>query len=133
VWSATSFSELRRDGLEVSRWNLLHPEAPPRLPYVEQCLKDHKGPVVAASDYLKLVADQIRPFVPRRFDVLGTDGFGRSDTREKLRAFFEVDRRWVTLAALSALAADGEIPGGQATEAIRKYGIDPDKPSPARV
>ena len=133
VWSATSFSELRRDGLEASRWNLLHPEAPPRLPYVEQCLKDRKGPVVAASDYLKLVADQIRPFVPRRFDVLGTDGFGRSDTREKLRAFFEVDRRWVTLAALSALAADGEIPGGQAAEAIRKYGIDPDKPSPARV
>ncbi|MET0217859.1 MAG: pyruvate dehydrogenase (acetyl-transferring), homodimeric type [Burkholderiales bacterium] len=133
VWSATSFSELRREGLEASRWNLLHPEVPPRLPYVEQCLKDRKGPVVAASDYLKLVADQIRPFVPRRFEVLGTDGFGRSDTREKLRAFFEVDRRWVTLAALSALAADGEIPGAQAAEAIRKYGINPDKPSPARV
>jgi pyruvate dehydrogenase E1 component len=133
VWSATSFSELRREGLEASRWNLLHPDAPPRLSHVEQCLTNRKGPVIAASDYLKLVADQIRPFVPGRFEVLGTDGFGRSDTREKLRGFFEVDRRWVTLAALSALAADGEVPRDRIAEAIRRYGIDPERPNPATI
>ena len=133
VWSATSFSELRRDGLEATRWNLLHPDAPPRLSYVEQCLQDQKGPVVAASDYMKLVADQIRAFVPRRFEVLGTDGFGRSDTRERLRAFFEVNRYWVVLAALSALAADGAIGRERIAEAIAKYGIDPAKPSPVTV
>ena len=133
VWSATSFSELRRDGLEATRWNLLHPDAPPRLSYVEQCLQDQKGPVVAASDYMKLVADQIRAFVPRRFEVLGTDGFGRSDTRERLRAFFEVNRYWVVLAALGALAADGEIARERIAEAIAKYGIDPAKPSPVTV
>jgi pyruvate dehydrogenase E1 component len=133
VWSATSFSELRRDGLEANRWNLLHPDAPPRLSYVEACLRDRKGPVVAASDYMKLVADQIRPFVPRRYEVLGTDGFGRSDTREKLRAFFEVDRHWVTLSALKALAAEGEVPNETVVAAIRKFEIEPAKPSPARV
>jgi pyruvate dehydrogenase E1 component len=133
VWSATSFSELRRDGLEAARWNLLHPDAPPCLSYVEQCLKERKGPVIAASDYMKLVADQIRAFVPRRFEVLGTDGFGRSDTREKLRAFFEVNRHWIVLAALRALAADGAIASERAAEAIAKYGIDPAKPSPVRV
>jgi pyruvate dehydrogenase E1 component len=133
VWSATSFSELRRDGLEATRWNLLHPDAPPRLSYVEQCLQDQKGPVVAASDYMKLVADQIRAFVHRRFEVLGTDGFGRSDTRERLRAFFEVNRYWVVLAALGALAADGEIARERIAEAIAKYGIDPAKPSPVTV
>ena len=133
VWSATSFSELRRDGLEANRWNLLHPDVPPCLSYVEQCLEDRKGPVVAASDYMKIVADQIRAFVPRRFEVLGTDGFGRSDTRERLRAFFEVNRHWVVLAALQALAADGEIPRARAAEAIAKYGIDPAKPSPVKV
>jgi pyruvate dehydrogenase E1 component len=133
VWSATSFSELRRDGLEATRWNLLHPDAPPRLSYVEQCLQEQKGPVVAASDYMKLVADQIRAFVHRRFEVLGTDGFGRSDTRERLRAFFEVNRYWVVLAALGALAADGEIARERIAEAIAKYGIDPAKPSPVTV
>ncbi len=133
VWSATSFSELRRDGLEATRWNLLHPEVPPRLSYVEQCLQDRSGPVIAASDYMKIVADQIRAFVPRRFEVLGTDGFGRSDTRERLRAFFEVNRHWVVLAALQALAADGEIPCARTAEAIARYGIDPAKPSPVKV
>ena len=133
VWSATSFSELRRDGLEAKRWNLLHPDAPHCLSYVEQCLEERRGPVVAASDYMKIVADQIRAFVPRRFEVLGTDGFGRSDTRERLRAFFEVNRHWVVLAALQALAADGEIPRARAAEAIAKYGLDPAKPSPVKV
>jgi len=133
VWSATSFTELRRDGLEAYRWNLLHPDAPPCQSYVEQCLGRRKGPVIAASDYMKLVADQIRAFVPRRFEALGTDGFGRSDTREKLRAFFEVNRQWIALTALRALAADGEIPTGRPAEAISKYGIDPAKPSPVEV
>ena len=133
VWSATSFSELRRDGLEATRWNLLHPEAPPALSYVECCLKDRKGPVIAASDYMKIVADQIRAYVPRRFAVLGTDGYGRSDTRDQLRRFFEVNRHWVVLAALQALAADGDIPRVQVGQAIAKYRIDPTKPSPVRV
>jgi pyruvate dehydrogenase E1 component len=133
VWSATSFSELRRDGLEATRWNLLHPEAPPAISYVERCLKDRQGPVIAASDYMKIVPDQIRAFVPHRFEVLGTDGYGRSDTRERLRAFFEVNRHWVVLAALQALAADGEIPHARAAEALARYGIDPAKPSPVRV
>jgi len=133
VWSATSFSELRRDGLEATRWNLLHPEAPPALSYVECCLKDRKGPVIAASDYMKIVADQIRAYVPRRFAVLGTDGYGRSDTRDQLRRFFEVNRHWVVLAALQALAAEGDIPRVQVGQAIAKYRIDPTKPSPVRV
>ena len=133
VWSATSLSELRRDGLDAQRWNLLHPEQPPRLSHVERCLGPRAGPVVAATDYVKLHADQIRPFVPQRYLTLGTDGFGRSDTREQLRAFFEVDRRWVAVAALKALADDGEIPARTVAEAISRYGIDPKKPNPVSV
>jgi pyruvate dehydrogenase E1 component len=133
VWSVTSFNELRREGLEVQRWNLLHPEDEPRATYVEKCLKQHKGPVVAATDYMKTVSDQIRPFVPRRYAVLGTDGFGRSDTRAKLRGFFEVNRHYVAIAALKALADEGEIPAKTVSEAIRKYGIDPEKPNPVTV
>ncbi len=133
VWSATSMSELRRDGLETQRWNLLHPEQPPRLSHVERSLGPRTGPVVAATDYVKLHADQIRPFVPHRYVALGTDGFGRSDTRRQLRAFFEVDRRWVAVAALKALADDGEIPARTVAEALSRYGIDPKKPNPLQV
>jgi len=133
VWSATSFTELRRDGLGVDRWNRLHPDQDRRKSWVEQQLEDTEGPVVAASDYMKTFADQIRAFVPRRYVTLGTDGFGRSDTREALRHFFEVDRRWITVAALHALAEDGEIPGTKVSEAIEKYGIDPEKPNPVTV
>ena len=134
IWSVTSFNELRRDGLAVERWNRLHPESEPRLSYVEQCLKDRQGPVVAATDYMKAFADQIRPFVHARYMVLGTDGFGRSDTREKLRRFFEVDRRHVAVAALKALADTTEsISPKKVTEAIRKYGIDTESPNPATV
>jgi len=133
VWSATSMSELRREGLEAQRWNMLHPEQPPRLSHVERCLGPRQGPVVAATDYVKLHADQIRPFVPHRFSALGTDGFGRSDTRSQLRTFFEVDRRWVTVAALKALADDGEIPARTVAEALSRYGIDPKKPCPVEV
>jgi pyruvate dehydrogenase E1 component len=133
VWSVTSWSELRREGLDAERWNRLHPEAEPRLPFVSRCLARRSGPAVAASDYLKLVADQIRPFVPGRYTALGTDGYGRSDTRRKLRQFFEVDRVHVALAALQALAAEGAVERGRVSEAIEKYGVDPGKPNPVSV
>ncbi|WP_061289511.1 pyruvate dehydrogenase (acetyl-transferring), homodimeric type [Azotobacter vinelandii] len=131
VWSVTSFNELRRNGLAVERRNRLHPEQKPEQSYVEQCLNGRKGPVVASTDYMKLFADQIRQWVPsREYKVLGTDGFGRSDTRKKLRHFFEVDRYWVVLAALEALADRGDIEAKVVAEAIAKFGIDPDKRNP---
>jgi pyruvate dehydrogenase E1 component len=133
VWSVTSFSELRRDGLEKDRWNLLHPGQPPRVSYVEEALSAAPGPVVAASDYMKTVADQIRQYVPRSYTVLGTDGFGRSDRRSELRRFFEVDRHYIALAALKALADAGEVPVTAVAEAIAKFGIDPEKPNPVTV
>jgi pyruvate dehydrogenase E1 component len=133
VWSCPSFTELRRDGIAASRWNLLHPADKPRLSYVEQCLAATKGPVIASTDYMRTFADQIREFVPRRYKVLGTDGFGRSDSRENLRRFFEVNRFYVAVAALKALAEDGEIPAAKVAEAIKKYGIDADKPAPWTV
>jgi pyruvate dehydrogenase E1 component len=135
VWSVTSFTELRRDGIEAERFNLLHPTDKARVSYVQQCLERTAGPVIASTDYMRLFADQIRPYIPRgrSYTVLGTDGFGRSDTREKLRAFFEVDRHFVTVAALKALADDGVLPAAKVAEAIRKYGIDPGKPNPATV
>jgi pyruvate dehydrogenase E1 component len=131
IWSVTSFTELRRDGLECQRWNMLHPGSESRMSYVEQCLGDRAGPVVAATDYMKTYADQIRAFVPRRYTVLGTDGFGRSDTRKQLRKFFEVDRHYIVVAALSALAEEKRIPDTMVLEAMRKYEIDPEAPSPA--
>jgi len=131
VWSVTSFNELRREGLAVERQNRLHPEQKPQQTYVEQCLSGRKGPVVASSDYMKLFADQIRQWVPvKEYKVLGTDGFGRSDSRKKLRHFFEVDRYWVVLAALEALADRGDIEAKVVAEAIAKFGIDPDKRNP---
>lgn len=133
IWSCPSFTELRRDGMEAERWNLLHPEDRPRVPYVSACLERYSGPVVAATDYMRIVADQIRPYLNRRYVVLGTDGFGRSDTREQLRAFFEVDRRYVAIAALKALADEGEVPAATVTQAIRKYQVDAEKIHPWRV
>jgi pyruvate dehydrogenase E1 component len=132
VWSAPSFTELRREGLDAERWNLLHPTEPPRQSYVTTCLADRQGPVIAATDYMKTFADQIRPFVPGSYRVLGTDGFGRSDYRRKLRRFFEVDRYFVALAALQALAQDGTVPAETVAKAIAKYDLDPEKPNPAR-
>src|SRR6266566_2186282 len=133
LWSVTSFSELRRDGLAADRWNALHPAEKPRISYVEQALKGRKGPVIAATDYIKLHADSIRAFLPARYRVLGTDGFGRSDTRAKLRHFFEVNRYWIAVHALRALAEEGEMPASRATEAMKKYGLDPEKPNPVTV
>ncbi len=131
VWSVTSFNELRREALTVHRWNMLHPDQPARMSHVENCFKECKGPVVAATDYMKIYADQIREFIPGKYQVLGTDGFGRSDTREKLRHFFEVDRFYITVAALNTLSEEGKISNQQVAQAIEKYGIDPEKPNPA--
>jgi pyruvate dehydrogenase E1 component len=136
VWSATSFTELRREGLAAERWNLLHPEGKPKSSYVTEMLqKRPAGPVVAASDYMKTFADQIRPFIPkdRSYRVLGTDGFGRSDSRAKLRYFFEVNRHFVAIAALKALADNGEGKAKTVADAIKKYGIDPEKADPTTV
>jgi len=133
IWSVTSFNELRREGLDCERWNMLHPEAGRRASYVEQCLLERSGPVIAATDYIKSYADQIRPYVPGRYKVLGTDGFGRSDTRKKLRRFFEVDRFYITVAALKALADEGAIKASEVSKAIKLYGINPDKPNPVTV
>ena len=133
IWSVTSFNELRRDGLDAERWNMLHPEAAPRVSYVEECLGKRSGPVIASTDYMKSYADQIRAFLPKRFKVLGTDGFGRSDTRKKLRGFFEVDRSYITVAALKALAEEGTIDASEVTRAIKLYKLNPDKPNPTTV
>ena len=130
LWSAPSFNELKRNGDDVVRWNRLHPDKQPRQSHVEQCLAGTAGPVVAATDYVKLYADQIRAFVPHRYVVLGTDGFGRSDTRKALRRHFEVDRHHVVVATLKALAEEGTIPAKTVKEAIKKYGLDPEKPNP---
>jgi pyruvate dehydrogenase E1 component len=133
IWSVTSFNELRRDGLDCERWNMLHPETKPRVSHVEQCLAKRAGPVIAVTDYIKSYADQIRGFVPRHYKVLGTDGFGRSDTRMKLRRFFEVDRHYIAIAALKALADEGTIKPGEVSKAIKLYKINPDKPNPTTV
>ena len=133
VWSVPSFNELRREGLDVERWNRLHPTEEPKRNHVETLLAGRPGPVIASTDYIKTFADQIRPFIDRRYAVLGTDGFGRSDYRKALREFFEVDRYFVTLAALHALAQDGLLPKERVAEAITKYDIDPDKPNPMRT
>jgi pyruvate dehydrogenase E1 component len=131
IWSVTSFTELRRDGLEAERWNLLHPEKAARKSYIEQCLAKGSGPVIASTDYIKLVADGVRPFVPARYRTLGTDGFGRSDYRRRLRSFFEVDRRHVAVAALKSLADDQLLPSKTVAEALKRYEIDPERASPA--
>jgi pyruvate dehydrogenase E1 component len=133
VFSVTSFSELRREALDAERWNLMHPTDEPRVPYVRQCLGDREGPFVAATDYMKLVPDQIRQWVPGRYIVLGTDGFGRSDARAALRGHFEVDRRYLAIAALKALADEGKIDVATVTAAMQKFGIDPSKPNPVTV
>lgn len=133
IWSVTSFNELRREALDVARWNMLHPDQPAKQSHVEVCLQGNNGPVIAATDYMKIYADQIREFVPGPYHVLGTDGFGRSDTREKLRHFFEVDRYYVVVAALKMLSDEGKIAVALVTEAMQKYRIDPDKPNPAVI
>ena len=130
VWSVTSFTELRRDGMNADRHNRLHPEEPRKTGWAEQCLGAARGPVVAATDYMRAVPDMIRAWVPRRYVTLGTDGFGRSDSRANLRDFFEVDHRHIAVAALHALAEEGLLPHPVVSEAIRRYGIDTGRANP---
>ena len=133
LWGCPSFVELARDGNAVARWNMLNPTAKQKQSHVAACLAETQGPVIASTDYVRAFADQIRAFVPRRYVVLGTDGFGRSDTREKLRRFFEVDRYYIVVAALKALADEGTLPAAKVADAIKKYGIDAAKPAPWTV
>jgi pyruvate dehydrogenase E1 component len=135
VWSAPSFTLLARDGQSTERWNMLHPSDKPRAAYFTQCLQDTTGPIVVATDYMRTYAEQVRAFVPkaRSYKVLGTDGFGRSDTRAKLREFFEVNRYFVTIAALKSLADEGAIAASVVKQAIEKYGVNPDKPNPVTL
>jgi pyruvate dehydrogenase E1 component len=136
VWSCPSFTELSRDGFDAERWNRLHPNPKKqRKPYVTECLDKHEGPVVAATDYVRALADQVRAFVPhgRRFTVLGTDGYGRSDTRAHLLDFFEVNAHWIAHAAIATLAEDGVMSAQDVERAIKVWGLDPDKPNPIVV
>jgi pyruvate dehydrogenase E1 component len=132
IWSVTSFTELQRDGTDTERWNLLHPTEPQKTAFITTQLSDTQGPIIASTDYMRTFAEQIRAFMPsnRHYKVLGTDGFGRSDTREMLRHHFEVDRHFVVLATLKALADEGTIPTATVATAIAKYGIDVNKPNP---
>jgi pyruvate dehydrogenase E1 component len=135
IWSCPSFSQLRLDGFDAERWNRLHPMEKARKAHVTACLENRPGPVIAATDYVREFADQIRAFVPhgKRYVVLGTDGFGRSDTRANLRAFFEVDRYWIAHAAITALAADGLMNPEDVARAIKQWKLDPEKPNPLTV
>jgi pyruvate dehydrogenase E1 component len=133
VWSVTSFSELRRDGMDCDRWNMRNPKEPRRNAYITQTLVARQGPFVAATDYMRIVADQIRPWIPGEYAVLGTDGYGRSDSRRALRNFFEVDRNHVVLASLKALQDEGSIDASTVAAAIQNFEIDPNKPNPMTV
>jgi len=133
LWSVTSFTELRREGLAIERHNRMSPDETPQQSYVTQQLANHKGPVIAATDYMRLYADQIRPFIPNTYVTLGTDGYGRSDTRERLRHFFEVDAKYIVLAAIDALVQDGELPRKTLGDAFKKYGINPAKVDPVTI
>jgi pyruvate dehydrogenase E1 component len=130
VFSVPSFSELRREALDVERKNLLHPDQPAGVPYVRQCLGDRTGPFIAATDYMKIVPDQIRQWVPGRYIVLGTDGYGRSDSRAQLRKHFEVDTANIVVASLRSLADEGKLDMATVKGAMKKFNIDPDKPNP---
>lgn len=133
IWSVTSFNEIAREARDMERWNLLHPLEDARIPYLTQCLKDRRGPAIAATDYIRNYADQIRAWVPMHYKVLGTDGFGRSDTRAQLRRHFEVDRYYIVLAALKSLVDENSLPAVKIMEAMEKYQIDPNKPNPLYV
>ena len=133
IWSVTSVNELARDGYKVSRRNMMNPAEKPEVPYVTQCLLPTEGPIIAATDYIRAHTNQIREFMPRSFTVLGTDGFGRSDTRAQLREFFEVDRRYVVLAAMTALADEGSVSRADVAKGMTDLGIDPAKPDPTTV
>ena len=130
VWSITSYNELAREAVDCERWNMLNPTKKPRVPYITKQLENAEGPVIASSDYIRTVSNQVRQYIPANYTVLGTDGFGRSDTRKNLRRHFEVNSHYVVLATLKTLADEGTIPASKVTEAIKKYGIDTKKPNP---
>lgn len=131
VWSVTSYNQLRRDALHTERWNRLHPDQPAKQPYVVEALRDAKGPIVAASDYMKVVSDQLAPWLAPRLVSLGTDGFGRSDNREHLRRFFEVNAESIVAASLSKLARDGQFDAKRAVRALAELGVDAEAADPA--
>ena len=133
IWSVTSFNELRKDGMEVERYNLLNPDKVQKVSYVEKCLGKKEGPIMAASDYMRMNSDQIRPYTKKSFYSLGTDGYGRSDTRKKLRKFFEVDKEHIVAYSLSVLAKEQLIATKYAEQAIKKYNIDKNKPFPTEL
>ena len=133
VWSVTSYNELRRDALATQRWNRLHPGRPEQTPHIVRALEGAEGPIVAATDYMKVVADQLAPWLPGRMETLGTDGFGRSESREYLRRHFEVNAESIAAAALSRLARDGQFDVGKATAAFAELGLDTEKSDPARA
>jgi pyruvate dehydrogenase E1 component len=133
IWSVTSFNELRKDGMETERKNLLNPGGKPEKSYVERCLEKREGPIIAASDYVRTFADQIRPYLSKPFYSLGTDGYGRSDGRKQLRKFFEVNKEYIVTYALSALAKEQLIPSKHAEKAMKKYNIDKNKPIPTEL
>ena len=133
VWSVTSFNELRKEGLEIERYNLLNPEKKQKKSYVEICLSGTEGPILAASDYMRMNSDQIRPYINKSFYSLGTDGFGRSDTRKNLRKFFEVDKEHIVAYGLSILAKEQLLASKHAIEAIKKYNIDNERIMPTKL
>ena len=132
VWSVTSFKELHNDGVDAERWNMLNPKKKPRVPYVTQCLSDAEGPVIVASDYVKALGNSVVRWMPGKPVVLGTDGFGRSESREALRDFFEVDHRHITLGALHGLVQEGVLKPDVVAKAMKKLGVDPNKPDPSK-
>ena len=133
VWNVTSYSELRKEAEEVNRWNLMHSTLKQKKSHVEKCLNKNTTPIVAVSDYVKMVSEQISPFVSSRYYSLGTDGFGRSDTRENLRRFFEVDRYYIVLNSIKALVDNGHFEIKTIDKVIKKYNLDPEKPNPINV
>ena len=133
IWNVTSFSELRRDAEETERWNMIHPDKTPRRSHLDKCLSKHRVPTVSVSDYVKMVSEQIGPYVPGPYFSLGTDGFGRSETRKALRHFFEVDRYYIVLTAIRALSLDGKLEMSKVDAVMKKYNLDPEKPSPITV
>ena len=133
VWSITSYSEIQRNGAEILRWNQLHPDKKPKETYIQKCLKARSGPVIAASDYIRSHIDQIRPYINSNFYTLGTDGYGRSDTRKELRKFFEVNKESIIVNTLSALSHEQKIASKVVNDAIKKYKIDPEKPYPIKL
>ena len=133
IWSVTSFNELRKEGMEIERYNLLNPDKEKKISYVEECLGNSEGPIMAASDYMRMNSDQIRPYINKSFYSLGTDGYGRSDTRKNLRMFFEVDEKHIVAYGLSVLAKEQLIASKHAEEAIKKYNIDGSKPMPTKL